>query len=236
MNRQENKDELRAKKYLQTLDYTELEYEPLGNVTPDFLLDSKIAVEVRRLNRNHIKDDNLVSIENFEIHLIKKIKKIISIFESKDYANSAYISLTLSQPLKVDNKTKVIKRIKKVLKKHTRHIHKTRSYKIADYLELTFTTTNKKSKQYIYTSCNDDSSWVVNELHKNIQLVIDEKNKKIKKNFNLYNKWWLILVDSIIYGLDTQDFKELKNIKLKKRKFKKIIILSSKKKFKAIEF
>ena len=50
MHRQENKDETRAKKYLQSLEHHELEHEPLGNVTPDFLVDKKIAVEVRRLN------------------------------------------------------------------------------------------------------------------------------------------------------------------------------------------
>jgi len=40
MNKKENRDEIRAKQYLQTLKYTKLEYEPLGNVTPDFLLDN----------------------------------------------------------------------------------------------------------------------------------------------------------------------------------------------------
>ncbi len=58
MNTKKNKDEIRAKKYLQTLNFTQVEYEPLGNVTPDFLLGKKIAVEVRRLNRNHIDGDN----------------------------------------------------------------------------------------------------------------------------------------------------------------------------------
>ncbi|QOY53525.1 hypothetical protein HUE87_10560 [Candidatus Sulfurimonas marisnigri] len=236
MSRQENKDETRAKKYLQTLEYTKLEHEPLGNVTPDFLLDNKIAVEVRRLNRNYIDSDKLIRIENFEIHLIKKVKKIISIFQHTDYKNSAYISITLSKPLEVESKAGVIKRIKKVLKTHTHKIHKKKSYKVSEYLKITFTPIKKKSVQYIFSDCNNDYLWIVNELHKNIQLVIDEKNKKISKNFNLFDKWWLILVDSIVYGLDNDDFKALKKIKLKKRKFSKVLILSSKGKIKTFKF
>ena len=71
---------------------------------------------------------------------------------------------------------------------------------------------------------------MLDKLHKNIQLVIDEKN------FHLYGEWWLILVDSIIYGLDSEDFKQLKSIKLEKQKFNKVIILSPKGDFKASEF
>lgn len=33
--------------------FTDVRYEPDGNVPPDFLADSRVAVEVRRLNQNH---------------------------------------------------------------------------------------------------------------------------------------------------------------------------------------
>ena len=38
--------------YLSHLGFQEVVYEPDGNVPPDFLLDGRIAVEVRRLNQN----------------------------------------------------------------------------------------------------------------------------------------------------------------------------------------
>jgi len=236
MKRQANKDEKRVQKYLQTLNPNTLEYEPLGNVTPDFLIDEKTAVEVRRLNRNHIDGENLPNIENFEIPLIKNIKKIINSFESKPYKNSAYVSITLNKPVELNNKKNITKRVKKVLKKHAKSIAKTKSYKISGYLEITFTPTDKKSHIYFFSGCNNDFFWIVHELRKNIQTVIDEKNRKIKKNYHLYEEWWLILVDSIIYGLDEEDFEELKNIKLKKKKFSKVMILSPKGEFKTFEF
>jgi len=49
-----NNDEQIALKCLNNLDYTIIEYEPNGNVPPDFLLDKKIAVEVRRLNQQKL--------------------------------------------------------------------------------------------------------------------------------------------------------------------------------------
>ncbi len=145
MKRKENSDELRAKQYLQTLTHTKLEYEPLGNVTPDFLIDNKIAVEVRRLNRNYKTKGHLVSIDA----------------------------------------------------------------PIIDDIE---------------------------ELHKNIQLVIDEKNEKIDKNFDLYYEWWLILVDYITNGMETRDFEEVKKIAFDKHKFTKVIILSPNGDFRAFKF
>ncbi|WP_455757681.1 hypothetical protein [Sulfurimonas sp.] len=148
MNRQENFDELRAKQYLQTLKYKKLEYEPLGNVTPDFVIDNKIAIEVRRLNKNYISNEKLVHIEDTEIPLVTKN---------------------------------------------------------------------------------------IEELHENIQLVIDEKNKKIEKNFNLYDEWWLILVDYITHAISSEDFEKVKKMKLNKHKFTRVIILSPDGDFKAFK-
>ncbi len=144
MNKKENQDEIRARQYLQTLQYTKLEYEPLGNVTPDFVMDNKVAIEVRRLNRNYLKDEHLVKVEEF-----------------------------------------------------------------------------------------DDLVWEMSELHRNIQLVINEKNKKIEQNFDIYYEWWLILVDYITYGMESEDFEKLKKMKIDKRKFTKIILLSPEGNFKA---
>ncbi|WP_373035023.1 hypothetical protein [Sulfurimonas sp.] len=137
MKRKKNSDEIRAEHYLQTLHHTKLEYEPLGNVTPDFVIDGKIAVEVRRLNRN---------------------------YKSKSNGNLVRIDAPLA-----DN---------------------------------------------------------IDELHKNIQLLIDEKNEKIDKNFPVYSEWWLILVDYITNGMDTQSFEKVKKTPFKKHKFSKVIILS----------
>ena len=148
MNRKINEDEIRASQYLQTLKHTSLEYEPLGNVTPDFVLDKKIAIEVRRLNKNYKSDEHLVRIENTEI------------------------------PITISN---------------------------------------------------------IDEVHQNIKLVIEEKDKKISNNFSLYNEWWLILIDHITHAMNSENFERVKQMKLDKLKFSKVIILSPDGDFKAFK-
>ena len=40
--------------YLESLNLGRIEHHPLGDVTPDFSIDGRIAVEVRRLNQNFV--------------------------------------------------------------------------------------------------------------------------------------------------------------------------------------
>lgn len=236
MNTKENKDEIRAKKYLQTLNFTNIEYEPLGNVTPDFLLDKKIAVEVRRINRNHIDENNFISVENVEMALIKKIKHLINTFKCNFHINSAYISITLSKSFTMQSKKTILRKIKRILSIQMKSIAQAKNYSIANVLDITFTPIQKQLNAYTYVGCNGDSFWLLHQLHKKMQSVIDEKNKKIEKNFNLYSEWWLILVDSIIYGLDEEDFIDLQKLHLDKRRFTKVIIISPKGEFETFEF
>ena len=120
-----NKDELRAKRYLQQLNFTHVIYEPLGNVTPDFLLDKRVAVEVRRLNRNYINADQLLHVENTEILIVKKIKKIICAYQDNAYTNSASVSLQFIKTLDTHSIRNIIKKVKKTLKQHMLHITNT---------------------------------------------------------------------------------------------------------------
>jgi len=44
--------ETQARRYLEHLGCKDIVYEPDGNVPPDFVVDGRIGVEVRRLNQN----------------------------------------------------------------------------------------------------------------------------------------------------------------------------------------
>jgi len=46
-----NNDEKIANAYLKSLGFQKLEFEPNGNIPPDFSLNEKIGIEVRRLNK-----------------------------------------------------------------------------------------------------------------------------------------------------------------------------------------
>jgi len=236
MTHLKNKDESRAKKYLQTLGYKDLTHEPLGNVTPDFLIDNKIAVEVRRLNRNHIDNENRISIENLEIVLVKKIKKFLKTFHSKNHTHSVNISIHFEETFLIKNLHKIIKKIKRKLSKHAKHPEKHRIYFITESIQIICTPKDPQKEIYQFSDCNNDEFWISNKLLSKIQENIIEKNEKISENFKIYPEWWLVLVDSIIYSLDEEDFLRLQTLHPKKYKFSKIIILSAKGKFETFSY
>ncbi len=225
MKKKLNSDEERVKEYLNSFNYNNIVYEPFGNKTPDFYIDNKIAVEVRRLNINF----SIGNIENFEYPLINNVKNIIEKYNSNDFLSSTYVSLILSKPKQLEEKYIITNKVNKILNTHTAFITEERTYKVCDYLSISFYPTSKKDTIYRYGGTVSPSNWIIDSLHKNIKLCIDEKVCTIDKsefNFNNCTEWWLVLVDYIAYGMDDDDFKELSSLNIDKNKFSKVIILS----------
>src|SRR5690349_5917728 len=61
-----------VKAYLRHLGFSHIEYEPDGNVPPDFLAEKRVAVEVRRLNQNEITGSGFRALEEPTIPLSMK--------------------------------------------------------------------------------------------------------------------------------------------------------------------
>ena len=57
--------------------YTEIEFEPDGNIPPDILVDNKIAIEVRRLNQNEIMEEGFKGLEEDEFSVQGIMRKIL---------------------------------------------------------------------------------------------------------------------------------------------------------------
>lgn len=69
-------EEKRAEEFLAHTGYHNIVYEPDGNVTPDFLVDGRIAVEVRRLNQNIVSSDRSQGLETDLISLSRIVKSL----------------------------------------------------------------------------------------------------------------------------------------------------------------
>ena len=63
--------------YLKSLGFSELVYEPKGNVTPDFLLNGKIAIEVRRLNQHYLRNGVYEPLEELFYRIVPKVMKLL---------------------------------------------------------------------------------------------------------------------------------------------------------------
>jgi len=81
-----------AKQYLESLALGPVDYEPDGNVPPDFLVDGRIAVEIRRLNQSHEHPDGTYEgLEQRWIPLWQRLRKHLSSLGPSVLGESWYV-------------------------------------------------------------------------------------------------------------------------------------------------
>jgi hypothetical protein len=66
-----NREEKIAEAYLKSLGFKNVVFEPDGNIPPDFSMDGRIAVEVRRLNQHFFTKDEVRGLEEGRLPLFK---------------------------------------------------------------------------------------------------------------------------------------------------------------------
>lgn len=88
-----------ASEYLSSRGFRDIVYEPDGNVSPDFLINGCIAVEVRRLNQNEETADGWRGLEETAIPLQAKISRLLGDLGSSDGGDSWYVAYSFRRPL-----------------------------------------------------------------------------------------------------------------------------------------
>jgi hypothetical protein len=106
-----NRDEKYAKAFLESEGYSDISYEPDGNVPPDFLIDGRIAVEVRRLNQSVEVGGQPTGLESDDISLEKVVREVLNSLGSAPVGGKPfYVKYEFKRPLAQ------FKRIKRELK------------------------------------------------------------------------------------------------------------------------
>lgn len=76
-----NSSEAQALKYLSSLGFTRIAHEPDGKISPDFLVNGKIAVEVRRLNYHYVDETGCPQgVENSQFALLRYMRSLLPTF------------------------------------------------------------------------------------------------------------------------------------------------------------
>jgi len=199
-----------AKKLLQSLGFSDIEFEPDGNVPPDFLVDQKIAIEVRRLNQNYVIDGKPKGLEETEIPLRQKIGNELKRFDIGYSANSYFVSYDYYRPIPPwkDIKSGVQNILHEFI---IGNINENESYEIAPrfFVELIQASKCHSNTFLLGGYCDFDmGGFVLSEVHRNIELCIEEKTSKITKYREKYGEWWLVLIDRIGHSLSVEDRNE----------------------------
>ena len=218
------REEKITKTYLKSIGFEDIVFEPNGNRTPDFALDNKIAVEVRRLNQFH-KD---TPIEGVKYNVIPQIIKQLESFENENYSNSAFVGIRYSRPIKFN---KILKeKIKAVLETHSTKMSSDKCYVISDNLQLDiFPSTEKLESKFNFglSIDLDEGGFVLGNVYESLKIIIKEKTDKIEQFKFDYDIWWLALVDNIGNGLSENEIVQLRKSIDFELNFDKVIVISN---------
>jgi hypothetical protein len=191
-----------AFQYLSSLGFVDIEYEPDGNVPPDFLVNGMTAVEVRRLNQHYI-DETGVSVglekDRFRLHLC--IKQVLKSLGPPVSGRSWFVMYDFQRPL--PPLKQVRKSIAEALTNFRDGIIKEQTYMICKSINLSvFPSSKIFSDCFVIGGSMDGNSggWLGRMLQENIDICVREKTNKIAHFRNRYEAWWLVLIDHIGYG------------------------------------
>lgn len=192
--------------FLQQQGYSNIVYEPDGNVTPDFLINGTIAIEVRRLNLNtHIngiiggKTQLYHNLYNWLERLGSPVKKESLLLEFRcnekvlpwpDLSRDLQHVLSVFAE-KADNTQKIL-------------------YKSPNaVLSYIGKTGRPQPSQFVLQSfiqLPGDAPVFQQLMAENIRYCMEEKARKTYKKRRKYEQWWLALVDHA--GFDPGDMNE----------------------------
>lgn len=208
-----NDSERTAFAYLQACGYRDIRYEPDGNVPPDFLVDGRIAVEVRRLNQAH--DDGLGprGLEEVQFPLLASMENLLRSLGPPRHGRSWFVDYRFSRP--VPSIADLRRRVRNALLS-TVDLHDAEEFKfdLGDDFHLTvFPSSSEDEDHFMLAGWDDDQDggWVLAELEVNLKRCVAEKVRKVAPHRPRYPIWWLILVDHIAYAqVDNRDQDDLR--------------------------
>lgn len=197
-----------AEKYLQSVGYELVEFEPDGNVTPDFLLNKRVAVEVRRLNQNHENaSGNTKGLEETAIPLVHKFEQLLKSLGPSINGETWFAALDFTRP--IERWSTLRPKIESVLSDfRLASSREQRTFQVGRALELDLIRASKDhGNTFILGGYSDGDSggWVMSEVERNLRICISEKERKIAPHRYKYPEWWLLLVDYIDYGMEEED-------------------------------
>lgn len=213
--------------YIKELGFQTIIYEPHGNKTPDFCIDERIGVEVRRLNQNVVSESGeYEGVENVIYGLQNKFYKFLS--EQTDTTeNSWRIDISVRRPIDLKGLFNEVKST--LIKFQKSNERKEQTITIRENLTISLKPTDSVGGKFFRFGRFRDldrGGWYDSHLLKNIRISIEKKESKVLPHKHRFKEWWLVLVDYIDPTFyDDYQLEELKTVVEEFTVFDKIIIL-----------
>jgi hypothetical protein len=193
-------------------------HEPDGRVPPDFLIDGRVAVEVRTLNENYFEDDEVVGLERDAIRVVGMVRGEAGRITKMPGGASYWLALTFQRPIG-DRKALATlrKQVRNVLKRFSSDSPPyDTEVEVAERLSLRFLPAEKTYPWRFRwgASCDLDAGGFVTHVYcVNIQHCVNEKTTAIHDYHHHYSAWWLLLVDPLWSYCEQDDSVMLADLK-----------------------
>lgn len=221
-----NREEQVVEEYLGSEGYTDIEFEPDGNVPPDFVLGGSVAVEVRRLNQQYETEVGPKGLEEDEVPILMAVRRALASLGPPTDSHSWFVGYRLRRP--VASSRQVRERVRAYLQSWVPEA--TRDYQeVAKGITVRVIPAAHAYEQKFalgWTSDWDSGGWVISEIVRNMRLCVEEKTRKVKPHISRYSEWWLALVDYIGYGLNELDRGQLRGQIIVTEPWSRIIVVN----------
>jgi len=223
-----DKTEKIAEEHLKSRGYATVVYEPDGNVPPDFLVDGRIAVEVRRLNQNEETAGGYRGLEELSIPLLKQVQRFLKTLGPADAGESWYVMYTFERPM--PPWPTIAGALKSALSDFKQHSHRDPGeIEVLPGLDVQLIRAGRAYPDFFRLGAfadRDTGGFILQELEKNIRLCAEEKAKKVAKFRSKYPEWWLLLVDYIAHGIEPEDHDQLRKMLGRAPTWDKILVVN----------
>jgi hypothetical protein len=192
-----------ARDYLESLKLGSLVYEPDGKQPPDFVIDGRIAVEVRRLNRHVDTLDGPCPVEDAQYALLELVRDVLKSFGPPRDGRSWFLNYQYWRPIPPYRtiKRSLIAELEDFVQCPDLGL---RLSQLTDNFEISLMLAGNSHDQMFMLGAQMDfntAGFVIPDLIKNINICSREKIKKISRVRARYPEWWLVLVDRVSFGV-----------------------------------
>jgi len=223
-----NREEQIANELLHNLNEGKVIFEPNGfSKSPDFSLNEKIGIEVRRLNKQINCGDEIHPIEEAKYPFLRKFDRLLLDIENSDLEFSIGVNISFKRPIILDKK--LVKKIKDSIRNSTLNGAFGIPTFVNENIKYELIKGNGRSNttyfRYI-THDLDQGGTVQDSRYLALQVAIQEKESKMRAFKNDYSEIWLILVDEIFSRVDYTFKQDLQRFEEIKSSFNRIIVIS----------
>lgn len=220
------------------IDDHEVEFEPDGNVPPDFLVRGRVAVEVRRLNQNEQTADGPRGVQTTPTW--QSVSQFVKTIGPPASDESWWVLLRiLRRPAKLKSLKKAIG-AKLAAFRQWPHRHEKHTHRFAvDGLRLELSRANGPHPSFFVPAGVLDrrvGGFILSELIRNIPICVEEKRKKVSPYRDNYPEWWLVLVDHVHGHLEPYEEQELRSHVRVPADWDRVVLVSASDPRRSLEF